>query len=161
MELLFKRPFWKVMEMRQSTLAYCLMLHHCHWVLKLLEVSWQSLSKETQQFQQRNHKFSPHMLTISQACAFKYSKVKEQWQRTTIILEASISMVFHLHPEAYHKSKLRLKLMRMVSWMSQPQTREHQRMPRLPLLTIREDCQSKRLKNWLKMLRNTKIKMRK
>ena len=68
-------------------------------------------------------------------------------------------MVFHQLQEEFHKFKLPLKLMKTVSWMWQPQTKEHQKMPKLPSLITKVDFQKRILKNWSNKLRNTKIKM--
>lgn len=45
--------------------------------------------------------------------------------------------------------------------MSQPLIKAHQRMLKSPSPITKEDYQKKKLKNWLKMLKNTKSKTRK
>lgn len=137
------------------------MLLHCHSELKQQVESWQNWLKETQPSQQRNPKFSRLMLTINQVFASKSSKGKDQWLKTTTSLEASIWMESHQPQEAFHKSKSPLKLMRMVSWMSQPPTREHQRMLESQLPTTRADFQKMKLKSLSRMLKNTKTKTKK
>lgn len=147
--------------MKQLIHVFCWMLLHYLWVFRQQVALWQNLFKGTLQFQQKNHKFSPHMLTTSLEYAFKYSKARGNLQRITTNLVALILMVFHLPQEEYHKLRWHSKLMKTVLWMWLPQIKAHQKTQELQLQTIREDCQNKKSRNLSKMLRNSKSKTRK
>lgn len=118
--------------------------------------------KETQPSQQRNPKFSRLMRTINQAFPSKSSKGKDQWLKTTTSLEASIWTESHQLQEAFHKSKSPLKLMRMVSWILQPPTREHQKNAKNHnYQQQRNELSKMKLKSLSRMLKNTKTKTKK
>jgi len=70
-------------------------------------------------------------------------------------------MVSHPHQEEFHKFKSHLKLMKMVSWTLVPLIKEHPKMPKLPLQTIKEDFQKNKLKILLNKLKDLKIKIKK
>ena len=62
---------------------------HCQWVLKLLEVSWPLLSRETPPSQPNKPRLSPLTQITNQVYSSRFLKVNDRWPRITIFLENS------------------------------------------------------------------------
>merc|ERR1712146_298766 len=69
--------------------------------------------------------------------------------------------VFHLPHVVFHKSKLLLKLMQMVSCKYLLRTREQANLRKLPSLRRKVACPKKKLKGWLKRLSSLPRKTKK
>jgi hypothetical protein len=123
--------------------------------LKLSVESWPKLSQEEQLFQQRRVKFSQHTKINKQQSQSKFSKVKDQWPRITIIWVNSILQESQLPQEECHKLKLPLKSTPTVSYKLALKIRELVNQRRLLSQMKREDyLKKKSIKCWEK-LRNS------
>ena len=148
-------------NLNKSELAFYWMWLPFLWVFKLQEEWWQSLFLEILLFQLKNHKSLQLMLITNLVFVFKFSRDKDKWQKITICLENSIWMEYHLHQEESLKSKSVLKLMQMELWMSLLLTKELWKMQRSQSPITRAVFLSRRLKDYLKKPKSSKIKTKK
>ena len=161
MELLYKLLSLQELDLKLLIVCFWSMSLLFHLVLKLLVEWWLFWFLEILLSQLRNLKLSLPMQTINLVSWSKFSRENVKWLKTTIFWVNSILMVFHLHQEESLKLKLASKLMKMVSWMWVLLIRELPRMPKLLLQITKVDYQKNRLRDLSKMLKNTKMLMRK
>ena len=114
-------------------------VHHYLLVLKQLVELWTRLFQRVHLSQQRNHKFSQHILITNQQLQLQFMKVKDLLLRIIISSDHLIWLIYQKCLKDNLKLKSHLKLMTMVFYLFLLSRNQQIKRLKLKLITNQED----------------------